>query len=152
MKNPQSCCNHPKVVDDQIFMRCFQDFRQTRVQKRQIGFQSGPPSPQNCIGECVFRTVNVLSPSGEVDIDAAQQYFTKGLANTPEWIPIVQEGFSKCAADAKTIATTIRNNPGECSPIPGLTLACLHSHVITSCPANLWNNCNSHFHFINAPG
>lgn len=125
-------------------MRCFSDFRQTKVQKRQVGFQSGPPSPQNCIGECVFKTVNVLDANGEVDLAAAQKYFTSGLSDTPEWIPIVTEGFAKCANEAKTVAKAIQSigsiNGGDCSAIPGLTLACLHSHVIAQCPAKLWND------------
>lgn len=122
-------------------MQCFSDFRQTRLQKRQTGFQSGPPSPQNCIGECVFKTVKVWN-NGEIDVAASQRYFTTGLASTPEWIPIVTEGFAKCSANAKALGNVLRSNPGECSPLPALTLACLHSHVISKCPANLWNNCN----------
>lgn len=123
-------------------MQCFNDFRQTRVQKRQVGFQQGPPSPQNCIGECVFKTVNVLAKDGDIDVAAAQRYFTEGLGNTPEWIPIVTQGFSKCATQAKSIASSSRGDSSDCSPIPGLTLACLHSHVIAQCPANLWNDSN----------
>lgn len=123
-------------------MGCFSDFRQTGLQKRQAGaFPPSPQSPQNCIGECVFKTVKVWN-NGEIDISAAQRYFTTGLSSTPEWIPIVSTGFSKCSNQAKTIGGFLPNNSGDCSPVPALTLACLHSHVITNCPDNLWNNCN----------
>lgn len=124
-------------------MRCFADFR-GGLQKRQAGYHQGPPqSPQNCIGECVFRTVKVLRDDGEIDLQSSQKFFTTGLSSTPEWIPIVTQGFAKCTTEAKTIASVIRNNQGDCSPIPALTLACLHTHVITNCPANLWNDCNN---------
>lgn len=89
----------------------------------------------------MFKTVKVWN-NGEVDVEASQKYFTTGLANTPEWIPIVTEGFARCSETAKTLGQAFLNNPGECSPVPALTLACLHSHVIAKCPANLWNNCN----------
>lgn len=120
-------------------MQCFTDFRQTRLQKRQAGGLIH--SPQNCIGECVFKTVKVWA-GGDIDLSAAQKYFTTGLSNTPEWIPVVNEGFGKCTAEAKTVAKVLQTSSAECSPIPALTLACLHSHVITHCPANLWNDCN----------
>lgn len=120
-------------------MQCFSDFRQ----KRQTGgFPTGPQSPQNCIGECVFKTVKVWG-DGDIDLGAAQKYFTTGLSNTPEWIPIVTEGFAKCSNESKSIARIFPHNPSDdCSPLPALTLACLHSHVIAKCPANLWNDCN----------
>ena len=120
-------------------MSCFSDFRSTRVQRQPGG--GGFPGPQNCVGECVFNKVKVWN-NGDIDLDAAQRYFTTGLANTPEWIPIVSEGFKKCSQEAKTIIAAAGNRAGDCSPVPALTLACLHTHVITKCPANLWNNCN----------
>lgn len=123
-------------------MQCFSDFRQQRTQ-RQTGQYShqGPHSPQSCIGECVFKTVQLWNGQ-DIDLVAAQRYLTRDLSSTPEWIPIVTEGFAKCSNEAKSIAKLFgTSNGGECSPVPALTLACLHSHVIANCPANLWNNC-----------
>uniref|UniRef100_A0A1B0DN98 OBP47-like domain-containing protein n=1 Tax=Phlebotomus papatasi TaxID=29031 RepID=A0A1B0DN98_PHLPP len=152
--NPRECCKQPKLIDDSIFAGCFerfgmnnqnfqspqrQSFRQAPSQN-QRAFRGPPPGfPSTCMAECVFNSVNLSVDQPE----SAGEFITKALEKkAPEWIPIFTEGFTFCTKTAteKLSANDLAEKFDGCSPLPGAILGCLHSHVFTKCPQNVWKN------------
>ncbi|XP_055686051.1 general odorant-binding protein 67-like [Lutzomyia longipalpis] len=154
--NPKECCRQPKLIDDSVFARCFenfgvrnrnfqpppppprQGFRQSAPPR---GFRGGPPGfPSSCIAECVFNSTNLSLDDPKTAADYIGATLQGGGA---EWIPIFVEGFATCT---KAASEKLRENDVDvgafdgCSPLPGAILACLHSHVFTKCPQNVWKN------------
>lgn len=153
-QNPRECCKQPKLIDDSIFAGCFerfgmnnqnfqspqrQSFRQAPSQN-QRAFRGPPPGfPSTCMAECVFNSVNLSVDQPE----SAGEFITKALEKrAPEWIPIFTEGFTFCTKTVteKLSANDLAEKFDGCSPLPGAILGCLHSHVFTKCPQNVWKN------------
>lgn len=76
-----------------------------------------------------------------IDEKAVLGYIGNALALTPEWIPILTEGFNKCNKELIIRSNEFKYKQGDCLAGPGFIMGCLHSHVIQFCPKNVWNSC-----------